>query len=711
MELIKHLGIPIEDVQKIMNQKDSIPTKHFFDRSNNNRWDDEDDCSETLEKIAEDTNIDQDNSCDRNWDLKEETPQEKQRDSNIINCWTMKEFFMDNGRKLQRVPCTNRETGEKFAMLAFGKKFVGFSRELGELTNSEINTMKNELMVVQLKVDEAVAQARREAGLQEETYRLYKKSAYLEDVYFTLKKHREESALNLTTEVTEEDFANAWVDKYGVKYSADRKRLLAAPDNLKDYSILEGTLVICDNSFCNLHNIVSLTIPSSVVIIGKFAFCYCKRLIDIMIPGNVRIIMSGAFCECSSLTKILLNYGLEIIEDHAFAGYKPLTSISIPNSIVEIGKEAFWNCCHIKKIIIPKSVKKIGSGAFSGCSSLATIIVEEGNGLYDSRDNCNAIIETKSNTLVCGCKNTIIPKNISVIGDLAFGDCNSIEQITIPEGIIEIEECAFIWCRNILTVELPSSLKRIKNRAFKGCANLRSVYIPENVCELGEEVFSGCTHLSTESNNRQIVVSPNNQTYDSRDNSNAIIKKVSNTLVCGCSKTIIPETITTIGDYAFSECKDLTSITIPDSVTSIGDHAFSGCSNLSTVYFPNSIMSIGNNVFYGCKLEAIHIPHGSKKKFENFLPQLKGILEEYAKNTNNNWTDEFGVEYNKEKVLLLKAPKDIEKYTVIEGTITIGNAAFSNCKNLKSVIIANSVTEIGHYAFANCNSLYLFAVN
>ena len=262
--------------------------------------------------------------------LRKETPIEERRDSNIINCWTMKEFFMENGRTIKRVPCTNRETGEKFAMLAFGKKFVGFSKGLGELNDKELNNLKNDLMVVQLKVDERTIQSRREIGVQEESYRLYIKNADLEKVYLTLKKQREESALNLTTEVTEEDLANAWVDKYGVKYSANKKRLLKANKNLTTYSIGIGTVIICDGAFDNCRLLTSLNISNSIERIGKYAFGRCSSLMKILLPKSVTDIYDRAFYDCVSLESVTM-LGPVNIGKNIFLGCDKLALIYNPS--------------------------------------------------------------------------------------------------------------------------------------------------------------------------------------------------------------------------------------------------------------------------------------------------------------------------------------------------------------------------------------------
>ena len=205
--------------------------------------------------------------------------------------------------------------------------------------------------------------------------------------------------------------------------------------------------------------------------------------------------------------------------------------------MTEIGRFAFGGCNELTSIIIPENVKKIDALAFARCSALKSIIVTKNNVIYDSRNNCNAIIETKSNTLIAGCSTTIIPESVTEIGRFAFRDCNELTSITIPKNVKKIDVLAFA-----------------RRSALKS-----------------------------------IIVTENNVIYDSRNNCNAIIETNSNTLIIGCSTTIIPESVTKIGGFAFDGCNGLTSITIPDCVTEISPLAFRGCSNLKDVYCYNFV--------------------------------------------------------------------------------------------------------------------------
>ena len=305
--------------------------------------------------------------------------------------------------------------------------------------------------------------------------------------------------------------------------------------------------------------------------IGDDAFFHCPWLSSITIPNSVTSIGRHAFCFCSGLT-----------------------SITIPNSVTSIGEAAFCFCSGLTSITIPNSVTSIGDCAFSGCSGLTSIIVDSNNTVYDSRDNCNAIIEKATNTLIAGCQNTVIPNGVTSIGKEAFRGCSDLTSITIPNSVTSIGIRAFSGCSGLTSVTIPNSVTSIGDNAFYWCSDLTSITIPNSVTSIGDYVFIGCSGLTS------IIVDSNNTVYDSRDNCNAIIEKDINTLIAGCKNTIIPNSVTSIGHGAFGNCFSLTSITIPNSVTSIGDDAFAGCSDLTSITIPNSVTSIGECAFEGC---------------------------------------------------------------------------------------------------------------
>ena len=401
------------------------------------------------------------------------------------------------------------------------------------------------------------------------------------------------------------------------------------------------------------------------------------------------------------------------IANSGFADNSNLTSVIIPNSVTSIGDYAFNKCIGLTSIMIPNSVTSIGVNVFSNCSGLTSINVSSGNTKYDSRDNCNAIIETASNTLIQGCKTTIIPDSVISIGVSAFSGCSGLTSITIP-----------------------NSVTRIGNSAFNKCIGLTSITIPNSVTSIGVNVFSNCSGLTS------INVSSGNTKYDSRDNCNAIIETASNTLIQGCKTTIIPDSVISIGVSAFYGCSGLTSITIPNSVTDIKNRAFSYCDGLTSIIIPDGATSIGSRTFLYCeKLTKIYIPasvttisasgssnspfYGCSSSLVIYCaagskPTGWGTYWNYYSSSETltvNWGASEADLYS--GILIFTASSDGNSYSVkgastasgdivipasIDGkpVTTISSSGFANNTRITEVVVPEGIREIGSYAFTGC---------
>lgn len=198
----------------------------------------------------------------------------------------------------------------------------------------------------------------------------------------------------------------------------------------------------------------TITLPDGVTAIGEFAFAECERLTSINIPNSVTAINKGVFWACTSLTSITIPNGVETINDYVFFGCTGLTSITIPNSVTHIGNYTFEGCTGLTSVTIPKSVESIYVNPFKNCPNIEKIAIEEGNTRYDSRDDCNAIIDKNKKTMLAGCKNTIIPSTITGIEYAAFSGNTSLTTITIPSNIERISGRVFYECTNLKDVKV-----------------------------------------------------------------------------------------------------------------------------------------------------------------------------------------------------------------------------------------------------------------
>ena len=223
------------------------------------------------------------------------------------------------------------------------------------------------------------------------------------------------------------------------------------------------------SAFRNCSSLNSVRIPETVITIEWFAFSCCSAISSIIIPSSVKCIGDNAFANCTALSNLIISSGVLVIGDYAFSGCESLCNVKIPDSIISIG-----------------------DGAFKGGTIMESIEVDINNKVYDSRNNCNAIIETATNSLIAGCESTIIPNGIKYIGREAFSDYTELKSIDIPNSITHIGIGAFAGCYELHNIDIPNGVSDIGGYAFMSCNELESITIPNSVVYIGEWTFKGC---------------------------------------------------------------------------------------------------------------------------------------------------------------------------------------------------------------------------
>ena len=269
----------------------------------------------------------------------------------------------------------------------------------------------------------------------------------------------EKKQIELSTEVTEEDLANAVEDEFGVKYSKDGIRLLKSNENITNYVVKAGTRVICNRAFAHCDGLTSVMIPNSVTSIGDKAFWESRGLTSVTIPNSVTSIGDKAFMGCRGITHPIIVNDMFVFLPEGYEGH-----YSIPENISKIIGGAFADCSDLTSVTIPNSVTSIGNSAFCRCSGLTSVT---------------------------------IPNSVTSIGDGAFWSCYGLTSVTIPNSVTSIGDSAFFLCRGLTSVTIPNSVTSIEDWAFCGCKSLISISIPDSVKSMGKSVFSGCSSLQS----------------------------------------------------------------------------------------------------------------------------------------------------------------------------------------------------------------------
>ena len=373
------------------------------------------------------------------------------------------------------------------------------------------------------------------------------------------------------------------------------------PSTIENEEIVYTVTRIGEGAFSGCGWIESVIIPSTVLNIGSQAFFCCSKLSSITIPNSVVSIGDTAFAQ-TGLASVIIGDSVRNIGKYAFGRCEKLTSITIPNLVKVIEDISFYECRSLISAVIGDSVKSIGNYAFYGCSNLTSIT---------------------------------IPNSVLSIGEGAYKKCEGVKSVAIGDGVKSIGDYAFSYCTQIISLTIGDSLKCIGQRAFGNCESLKSVTIGESVESVGESAFNDCDSLisviiksDVSFSNSELKITKDGIHYRVLNKNTVEVCSIFNCYYSGdiiipaaiivgntfnveqiddyafyrdsITSVTIPESITSIGEYAFCKCKVLTSVIIPSSVTRIDAGVFYECTSLTSVTIPNTVDTIGKDAFAGC---------------------------------------------------------------------------------------------------------------
>ena len=436
--------------------------------------------------------------------------------------------------------------------------------------------------------------------------------------------------------------------------------------NFESITIEEGVIEIAEDAFGG-SSIKSISLPDTLEIIGNSAFENCCELRCVTIPENTLTIGDSAFSRCEGLVSVTGGEKVRYIGNNAFSSCNILETFEIKDSLEEIGNEAFayceclsmeippklrslgaWAFRHSRlSIRIPETLIEISKYAFAECKFDGSINVDPNNPKYDSREGCNAVIETQTDTLIRGSEETIIPKSVKIIGEYSFSDLHYLPSIVIPEGVVRIEDNAFKNCYRLRAIDIPSTIVSIGS-AFTNCCNIN---VQINNLETWCNIEFGCNPLSM------------GRWYDGYVGH----LKTSDLYVNGehIIDLVIPSTITSVKKSAFQGCY-LKSAKIPHTVTSIGEWAFFGCSYITSILIPKQVLDIGSGAFAGCENLAFVTILGNPRIHNGAFAGCEGLKDVYCYSDEAPIANEVFGKLNLSKLTLHVPSEAVNNYKETE---------------------------------------------
>ena len=513
------------------------------------------------------------------------------------------------------------------------------------------------------------------------------------------------------------------------------------PDNafnncvsLTEIELPDTVTSIGNSAFYGCISLEEIELPDTVTIIGSSAFYGCTSLASIELSEALTSIGNYAFHSCVSLEEIELPESLTSIGSYAFygcAGIERINSdtvgkLNLPEGLVTIGEYAFYGLTQITEIVVPDSVTSIGQYAFYNCSAVESITVPFVGYSADSTSGFSYIFYSVPSSL----KNITITTD-TTIPSSAFYGLQYVESITLSSDVTSIGSSAFYNCYSLEAIELPESLESIGNYAFYNCIALEAIELPESLTSIGSNVFSGCTSLKKiNSETDGELVLPEGF---------VAIGEYAFSGLTQITSVVIPDTVTTIGQYAFSGCTGIKRINsdtdgeliLLEGLETIGSYAFQNLTQITKVVVPDSVTSISNYAFYGCNsVETITVPFvgnsvNSTSAFYYIFNSVPSSLKNITITTDTTIPSSafYGLQYVESITIpdtvttigssAFSGCASLEKvnsntsgeFNLPEGLETIGNYAFQNLTQITEIVVPDSVTSIGQNAFYGCSAL------